>query len=131
MSDVSLIVPAEPKQFPPGPWKPGQSGNPYGRAKGSKSKLGEAFVADLYANWQEHGVETIEKVRVDDPAAYLRVIASIIPKEFVIKDESLGDLPDSELMEALQLLRSIGAKEIKKRKDGKVIEGDAGVTPAR
>jgi hypothetical protein len=35
--------------------KPGEIRNPAGRPKGSRNKLGEDFVADLYADWQLHG----------------------------------------------------------------------------
>ena len=37
------------------PWKPGESGNPAGRPKGSRNKLSEEFVAEIYADWCEHG----------------------------------------------------------------------------
>jgi hypothetical protein len=50
-----------------------------GRQKGSRNKLGEAFVADVYESWQKHGAETLERMRRDDPAAYVRVVANILP----------------------------------------------------
>ena len=45
-------------------------GNP-GRPKGSRNKLGEAFIADLYAHWQENGVPAagLPENRRLDPAA--------------------------------------------------------------
>jgi len=63
------------------PFKPGQSGNPAGRPKGARSRLGEAFVDALLADWQENGVQAIIDMRDEKPADYVKVIASILPKE--------------------------------------------------
>jgi len=38
----------ETEQRPEHLYKPGQSGNPNGRPKGSRNKLGEAFIAALH-----------------------------------------------------------------------------------
>jgi hypothetical protein len=40
-----------------------------GRQEGSRNKLGEAFVADVYADWKAHGVEALRQMRLADPAA--------------------------------------------------------------
>jgi hypothetical protein len=40
----------------------GQSGNPAGRPRGSRSKFGEAFLAELYADWIENGAAVIKRV---------------------------------------------------------------------
>lgn len=61
-------------------WKPGQSGNPTGRPKGSRNKLGEAVIDDVLADWQAHGGEVIQRVREESPAVYLRVVASLLPR---------------------------------------------------
>lgn len=73
-------------------FKPGQSGNPAGRPKGSRTKFGEAFLADLQADWQEHGAEVIARVRAGDPSTYLRVCAGLMPKQLEIEQhESITD----------------------------------------
>lgn len=63
------------------PFKPGQSGNPAGRPKGARSKLGEAFLKELLGDFEQHGAAAIIKVREDRPADYVKVVASILPKE--------------------------------------------------
>lgn len=93
------------QQKPAHLYKPGQSGNPAGRPKGSRNKLGEEFIQKLYADFQEHGEAAIVKVRTEKPDAYLKVIAGILPKELKITNES--DLTDEQLIERIQQLDAV------------------------
>jgi hypothetical protein len=52
-----------------------------GRKLGSRNKLTTEFLDDLYAKWQKHGPDVLERVIRDDPAAFLRTVAQILPKE--------------------------------------------------
>ena len=62
-------------------WQKGQSGNPKGRPKGSRDAITKAFIDDLSEDWREHGLETIQRAREERPAEYVRMVASLIPKE--------------------------------------------------
>jgi hypothetical protein len=91
------------------PWliKPGQVLNPKGRPKGSRNKLGEEFVAALQRDFEAHGEKVIETVRVDKPDQYLKVIASILPKELNVNTNALGDMSDDELVGVIAALRAL------------------------
>ncbi len=56
-----------------------------GRPKGSRNKITKKYLDDLVASYAEHGKEMIEKVRVDEPVVYLRLIAALVPKDLDIK----------------------------------------------
>ena len=96
------------------PFKPGQSGNPRGRPKGARSKLGEDFLTELYENFAVHGAAAIERVCEDDPAAYLRVIVSVLPKDIKIDRRldagPLSNLTDDELVALLYAARNAVAQ---------------------
>lgn len=77
-----------------------------GRPKGSRNKLGEAFVADIYEDWQEHGAEVIQAVRAEKPDVYMRVIASILPKDLNVNVNPLEEATDDELIQRLSDLTS-------------------------
>ena len=68
------------------PWqfKPGQSGNPAGRPKGSRQKLAESFLADLAEHWQANGKQALQEAYEKNPVEYVRVVASLLPKNVAV-----------------------------------------------
>ena len=98
----------KPEQDEKGRFVAGNSGNG-GRPKGSRNKLGEAFVAALLNDWEENGVEAIAKVRAEKPDAYLKVIASILPKELNVNVQPFEEMTDEQLRkQAARLIAELG-----------------------
>lgn len=65
-------------------WKPGESGNPAGRPIGSRNKFSEDVIQAFAIDWAAGGPEAIARVRVTDPSTYMRVVASILPKDVLV-----------------------------------------------
>jgi hypothetical protein len=78
-----------PEQLQGKNFKPGVSGNPKGRPKGSRNKLGEAFLSDFLAEWEEGGAEALKRVRTFDPATFIKVAASILPREIKLDSDNV------------------------------------------
>jgi hypothetical protein len=85
----------------------GVSGNPNGRPKGSRNVLSEALIAALHTDFAEHGVAVIEKVRTEKPAEYLKIVASLVPRDINLKTPGLEDMDDDELLDALDQVRAV------------------------
>lgn len=77
-----------------------------GRPKGARNKLGEEFLNDLLADWEQHGAATIAQVREERPHEYLKVTASILPKELNVKVSELDELTDDQLARQLAAIAS-------------------------
>lgn len=83
----------------PGPGRPFVPGDPRinrkGRAVGSKNKFGEAFIDAMLLDFMEHGPSVIETCRTKDPSTYIRVAATLLPRqieqEIDINDSSGAD----------------------------------------
>lgn len=86
------------------PFSPGQSGNPAGRPKGARSKLSEAFIKALQDDFLAHGVSVICRVREEKPEQYLKVIASILPRNVNLTMNPIGEMSDEELLERIRNL---------------------------
>lgn len=86
-------------------FQPGQSGNPGGMAKGVRNKLNGDFLRALSRDFDAHGIKAIETAREKDPVGYVKVIASLLPKQ-VEQSQPLDDLTDAELVAGIALLRA-------------------------
>lgn len=79
------------------------SGGP-GRPKGSRNKLGEAFLKDMQQAWEERGPEVIQEVMNEKPDQFLKVVASILPKELNLNVNDVDSLEHDELIERIRNL---------------------------
>lgn len=95
MSDEA--EPTAEEQRPAYQFQPGQSGNPAGRPRGSRNRLGEDFIKALRADFEEHGVKAIADVRKTRPHEYLKVVAGLLPKEVKLDVGPLDEIADDEL----------------------------------
>ena len=75
-----------------------------GRPKGARNKLGEAFIEALHEDFEEHGVAAIQAVRSEKPDQYLKVIASLLPKDVNLNVSNDMDLTDDELLQRIRTL---------------------------
>jgi len=81
------------KRLQPWQFQPGNGGRP----KGSRNKLGEAFIAALQKDFEANGEVVIQEVRATKPDQYLKVIASLLPKQFELPESELGKFTDEQL----------------------------------
>lgn len=93
-----------PRNAPPPPvehqFKPGNPGRP----KGSRNKLGEAFIQAMYEDFQEHGADVIDKVRMEKPDQYLKVVASILPQQLNVRVSEFDELTDDQIDQRISAL---------------------------
>jgi hypothetical protein len=87
-------------------FKPGQSGNPGGKPAGARNKITAAFLNKLAADFEMHGQEAIERCREEDPAAYVKVVAGLLPKEVDLGINRLEEMSTDDIVAAVSALRS-------------------------
>ena len=65
-------------------------------------------------DFAEHGAEALAKVRTDDPATYLKIVVSVVPRQLVLEREAsppYAELTDEELGEIIDQRRRQKAVE--------------------
>src|SRR5258707_4184668 len=70
-------------------WKPGQSGNPAGREKGSRNKISEDFL-DVCAEVNKQHIRSVLLWLVKkDPATFARIVSGLVPKQVQVDGEQV------------------------------------------
>lgn len=87
-------------------YKPGQSGNPAGPGKSPKRKLTTMFLADIHEAWSLFGKPALVAAAWTDPVGFVRIVASLMPKEIhatlelknaqAMSDDQLADVVASD-----------------------------------
>jgi hypothetical protein len=77
MSDTATSNDRDAKS---GRFLPGNSGFG-GRPKGSRNRLSESFIEDLHLVWEKYGAQALERCAVEDPSAFVRVLAGLLPRD--------------------------------------------------
>jgi hypothetical protein len=82
-----------------------------GRPKNSRNKLAQRVFDDVFRHWCEpangdmcKGQAALELLYREEPGAYLRLTASVLPKEFTF-DHVAAELGDEELDRMIEMLR--------------------------
>ena len=103
-------------------WQPGVSGNPAGRLRGSRNKLSEEVICALLRDFRQHGQKAVARVRRTQPAAYLKILALLVPREHKVEhSNALKDLTDEQLEAMIEYIKS--SLEAQAGGRAKVIEG--------
>jgi hypothetical protein len=93
------------KQFQ---FTPGSRGRPIG----ARNRLTNALLTKVADDFEQHGDAVIRITRIEKPAEYLKLIASLLPKEFAISDAKLGDMSEEEVSALLETVRELRVKTL-------------------
>jgi hypothetical protein len=106
------------------PFEPGRSGNPAGGPVGSRHRqqLNGEFIAALLRDFRHGGPKAIERVRRTQPAAYLKILALLCPREHKVENSNvIKSLSDQELEAMIEYLKT--SLEAQAGAPAKMIEG--------
>ena len=90
-----------------------QLGHSGGRPKGARNRLAAQVFEDILRHWCEpaapgsklcKGAEALETLYKEKPGEYLRLTASVLPREFIFENVT-SDLDDEQIDELLLTLR--------------------------
>lgn len=90
------------KPFGAGPDERRNSG---GKPVGSRNALQGDFMRALADDFATHGIKAIQETRENSPAQYVKIVASLMPKELEIK-RPLEELSDDDLIAGVAALQS-------------------------
>ena len=105
-------------------FKPGVSGNPHGNRHRTRHLLNQEFMEALLLNFRHEGKRAIEKVARNQPAAYLKILALLVPREMQIEHTNrIKQMTDEEIEQAIEAIQTMLVARAGEA--AKVIEGTA------
>jgi hypothetical protein len=105
------------------PWQPGQSGNPKGRQRGSRSKFSETFREDFHTTWEKYGISALELCATEDPTGFIRIAASLMPRHIALNVGLDATQFVATFRQAVELLGNEPPARLSRRRP-KVIEAE-------
>ena len=78
-------------------FRQGVSGNPHGNRHRTRHLLNQEFMQALLLHFRKDGKKVIEKVARNQPAAYIKICALLIPKEMKIEHFSTDEEHNQKL----------------------------------
>jgi hypothetical protein len=107
---------------PNGQFAKGVSGNLGGNAQRTRHIFNKAFLEALAKDFQEGGAQAIAKVRNEQPAAYMKICALLVPREMKVEhSNAIKHLTDEQLEAMIAYLET--SLEAQAGGPVKVIEG--------
>jgi hypothetical protein len=92
-----------------------------------RQQLNGEFIAALLRDFRHGGPKAIERVRRTQPAAYLKILALLLPREHKVQHSNpIKDLTDEELEAAIEYIEAALAAQAGDQ--ARVIEGIAALT---
>ncbi|TPM34467.1 hypothetical protein [Mesorhizobium sp. B2-3-5] len=80
---------------------------PKPRPKRTKKTLGDDFLTAVRADFRAHGAGVIAEVRADKPDQYLKIVLSVLPKDFDVAINQLDALSDEEIRNRIRALEAV------------------------
>ena len=81
-----------------------------GRPIGARNRITNALLTKLADDFDMHGDAVIKIARIEKPVEYLKIVASLLPKELAINDAKVGDMSEEEIAGLLEMVRELRAK---------------------
>jgi len=105
-------------------------GNPGGSPEATRRSFNKDFLLALAADFKKHGAAAIEKVRKQQPAAYMKICALLVPRELQVEHSGgIKTMTDEQIERSIEFIK----EQLARREAGvnaKVIEGEAEVVPS-
>lgn len=81
-------------------------GNRLAEQSSNKRAITQKFLTTFREDFEKHGVDAIAKMRLIDPVSYVKIAASMIPKELKL-DLNPNEMPEDELDKRILVLAQI------------------------
>jgi hypothetical protein len=108
-------------------FRQGVSGNPHGNRHRTRHLLNQEFMQALLLNFRHEGKKAIQKVARNQPAAYLKILALLVPREHKVEHSNpLKGLSDEQLEAMIEYIETSLAGQA--GAPAKMIEGTIGAT---